>query len=158
AQSAQLQLEVIIGVLDQPAFMFTTSFRAEDYVTDKESGRRLSEFTLIEVEAPKWTLENLIRFEEELIASILRRVLAHAEPDILALGGNPQYLESIKAPFSRVDHSTAVHLLLHHGFRPPSDGADLWDFSISEEMFLVRHYGGLPLFLTHAPKAMKYFN
>lgn len=158
AQSAQLQLEVIVGLLRQPAFTFTTSFRAEDYITDRNSGRRLSEFSLIEAEGPGWTLETLIRFQEEFIASVLRRLLAHVEPDIISLGGKPDYLASIKPPFPRVNHSTAVQLLIKEGFRPPSEGAEMWDFGIKEELFLIEHHGGVPLFLIHHPKVIKYFN
>ncbi len=157
-QSAQLQLEVIISVLRQPAFTFTTSFRAEDYVTDQDSGRRLSEFSLVEAEGPEWDLETVMRLQEELLSAIIRRVLSHAESDIVKLGGKPEYLAAIASPFPRVKHSDAVELLLKEGFRPPGERKELWDFGIREEIVLIRHYGGGPLFLTHHPYVIKYFN
>jgi asparaginyl-tRNA synthetase len=50
-----------------------------------------------------------------------------------------------------------VELLLKEGFKPPGE-RESWDFGIEEENALIRHYGGGPLFLTHHPYAIKYFN
>lgn len=157
-QSAQLQLEVIISVLRTPAFTFTTSFRAEDYITDRDSGRRLSEFSLVEAEGPDWNLEAVMNLQEELLSAVIRRVLSHAEADLIHLGGKPEYLAAIKSPFPRIKHSDAVNLLLRQNFRPPNERIDSWDFGIREELALIEHHGGGPLFLTHHPDTIKYFN
>ena len=52
SQSAQLQLEKLVVGLKRKVFTINNSFREEDYEDPDTSGRRLSEFTLIEPEIP----------------------------------------------------------------------------------------------------------
>jgi asparaginyl-tRNA synthetase len=158
AKSAQMQLEVLVEVMGRPVYTFTTSYRAEDYQADPGSGRRLSEFTLVEIECPGWDLDGMLRIEEELFTAAVRRVVGHASPEIEALGGEPARLASIRPPFPRITHTEAVALLVREGFVPPDPDPANWDFSIREECALVRHFGGHHLFVTHHPAAMKYFN
>jgi asparaginyl-tRNA synthetase len=158
AQSAQLQLEIIIGLLCHPAYTITTSFRGEDYAEDPSSRRRLTEFSLVEAEGPGWTLETLCDMQERLLYRVIDAVLAHAESDLVALGGDPMRLGTVCAHFPRVTHAEAAQRLVDTGFPQPKAGVDEWNFGIREERELVRQAGDLPVFLTHHPQRITYFN
>jgi asparaginyl-tRNA synthetase len=49
-------------------------------------------------------------------------------------------------------------MLVSAGLAPPTDSESSWDFGMDEERRLVDMLGGQPLFLTHHPGAIKYFN
>lgn len=157
-QSAQLQLEVIVGLLRRPVYTVTTSFRGEDYAEQPDSGRRLTEFSLLEVEGPNWTLEEICNVQERLIGNMISAVLAHAKADIIALGGDVDRLAAMRPPFERVTHERAVERLVDAGFVPPAAGAREWDFGMREERELTRQSGGRPIFHVRHPGAIKYFN
>jgi len=158
AQSAQLQLEVIVAALNEPVYTLTTSYRAEDYMLDEDSRRRLSEFTLIEVEAPGWSLETLMRVQEELLAAVVRRTLAYARREIESLGGKPEELAALRPPFPRIEYADAVRALIQEGLKPPAEASDGWDFGMREERVLIGLHGDTPAFLVHHPSGIKYFN
>jgi asparaginyl-tRNA synthetase len=158
AQSAQLQLEVLVGMLNCCAYTLTTSYRAENYGEDVNSSRRLSEFTLIEAEGPDWDLDALIRMQEDLIGVVLRRVLAHVPAELTLLAGGVEHLAGVRPPFPRITHADASQLLASAGVKPPPGGVSQWDFGIHEEQTLIRVLGGGPVFLTHHPRTTKYFN
>jgi asparaginyl-tRNA synthetase len=158
AQSAQLQLEVIMGLLGRSAYTFTTSFRGEDYAEDPSSRRRLTEFSLVEAEGPGWTLDALCDMEERLIRRVVDSVLKYAESDLIALGGDAARLRAMSNSFERITHAEAARKLIEAGFSPPAGGVSEWDFGMREEKELLRLAGNRPMFLTHQPLKIKYFN
>jgi asparaginyl-tRNA synthetase len=158
AQSAQLQLEIIIGLLGRPAYTLSSSFRGEDYTEDATSKRRLTEFTLVEAEGPHWTLDTLCDVQERLLGCVIDVVLNRVEADLVRLGGSVDRLQALRPPYSRITHAAACEVLLERGFAAPADGPDEWDFTMREERELLAHAGGRPLFLTGHPHRIKYFN
>jgi asparaginyl-tRNA synthetase len=158
AQSAQLQLEIIIGLLGRPAYTLASSFRGEDYTEDPTSKRRLTEFTLVEAEGPHWTLETLRDVQERLLACVIDAVLDKAETDLIRLGGSVDRLRALRPPYSLITHADACKALLAAGFTAPADGPDEWDFTMREERELLAQAGGRPLFLISHPHRIKYFN
>ena len=158
AQSAQLQLEIIIGLLERPAYTLSTSFRGEDYAEEINSKRRLTEFTLVEAEGPHWTLESVCDVQERLLSRVIDAVLDRAQSDLVKLGGEPDRLRAIRPKFPRITHAEAVKALLDAGFAAPEGDPLEWDFTMREEREIVAQAGGQPVFLTHHPHRIKYFN
>lgn len=158
SQSAQLQLEVIIGLLGRPAYTLSSSFRGEDYTEDATSRRRLTEFTLVEAEGPHWTLETICEIQERLLGRVIDAVLDAAEMDLARLGGSAERLWALRPPYDHITHADACKELLAAGFAAPADEPDEWDFTMREERELLAQAGGRPLFLTEHPHRIKYFN
>ena len=104
------------------------SFRAEN-VVDK---RHLCEFMLLELEH-LGDFEMLLKYIEELLS--------------YCFGG----FGFPREKFARITYSKAIETLLNNGFKVS------WGDDLSSEMekFLV---GNVPLFITHYPKDIKFFN
>jgi len=68
------------------------------------------------------------------------------------LNADVEGLRSVKKPFGRITYTKAVELLAGYGVK--------WgdDLKSSHEKMLVNINGNKPLFVTHFPKAMKFFN
>jgi asparaginyl-tRNA synthetase len=161
SQSAQLQLEALVIRLKAHVFTVNNSFREENYDDPDASGRRLSEFTLIESERPyksadpESALKELIDFEELVFKSGIKAVLQRCEFDINALGGDSDYIRSsLHAPFNRIRYEDVLDLLNDTGCKYQY-GHDL---NISDERKILKHFDNHPTFVTHFPAAIKFFN
>jgi len=155
AQSAQLQLEYLVARLRRPVFTVTTSFRAEHYESPADRRRRLSEFTLFELESPGWGLDEVAAYQENLLFTLARGVIDSAAPWVAALGGDIDRLRALRKPFPRIAWAEAVDLL---GIpRTEADGA-LHELTAAEELQLIAAMGGGPCFLERQPLAHKFFN
>ncbi|MBI4599509.1 hypothetical protein HY732_01140 [Candidatus Uhrbacteria bacterium] len=161
SQSAQLQLEALVIRLKRAVFTVNNSFREEHYDDPESAGRRLSEFTLIEPEcpfvrmAPDACLDQIIATEERLIKAVIRSILSGAERECALLGGRIHYLTSLlEKPFIRISYDEALKILNR------TEGSYHFgdDLGIKEERVLLKHVADIPLFVTHYPTAIKFFN
>jgi asparaginyl-tRNA synthetase len=150
AQTAQLQLEMLVKLMERPVWTFDHSFRAEPRV----DSRHLTEFCLLELEAPGFELGQIMSTQEallqECIQSMVRERNGIASPFVKRI----DFLTSINFPLQVVDYQAAVQLLASLG-RPINSGQDI---GTDEEQALLGHFRNAPFFLTRHPDRIKYFN
>jgi len=147
SQSAQLYLEAMIFSLNK-VWALTPSFRAEPSKTN----RHLTEYWHLEGEEAFMGFEDLLKFEEELVAFICQWTAEHAAKELQILGRNPEDLRKITAPFPRITYDEALKILKNDGIDVP------WgkDLRTIEEEALMKHYDK-PLLVTRYPKEIKAF-
>ena len=146
SQTAQLYLEVLTPFLGK-VWCIGPSFRAEPRV----DGRHLTEFTLIELEFAG-NFEELLNHIEGTICSMIDCVLNERTEELQLLNADIERLKKLKRPFTRVTYTKAVESLAELGVN--------WgdDFKSTHERILVNMNGNQPLFVTHFPKTIKFFN
>jgi asparaginyl-tRNA synthetase len=146
AQTGQLYLEVMTPYLGK-VWAIGPSFRAEEKVDE----RHLIEFTLLEIEFGG-KFDQLLAHIEGTLMSMISEVLAKRTEDLKTLGVDIGRLRKVSKPFKRITYTDAVELLEGDGVR--------WgdDLKSQHEKRLVEYMGNLPLFITHYPKAIKFFN
>ena len=146
AQTGQLYLEVLTPYLGK-VWAAGPSFRAEPDVDE----RHLVEFTLLELEF-KGGFDELLGHIEGTITSMVEEVLRTRGEDLDLLGVNTDRLGQVRAPFKRISYADAVELLAGSGVK--------WgdDLKSAHEKLLAGYFGDKPLFVTHYPKAIKFFN
>lgn len=143
AQTGQLYLESLVPSLGK-VFCVGPSFRAERDV----DGRHLCEFTLLEIELPG-NLSEVMYYIENMLYGMIQEILKNNREDLDFVGANPERLEKVKAPFKKIKYSDAVEPLgLKFGD----------DLKSNHEKQLVEMHGNLPLFVTHYPTEIKFFN
>jgi len=139
SQTAQLYLESLIPWMNK-VWCTSPSFRAEPRVDN----RHLTEFTLIELEFAG-TFEELLEHIEGVMISMIKSVLKKMTSRWL----DRNRLRKVVAPFERISYTEAIEML----------GKEFGhDITREEEQMLVEKFGNMPLFITHYPKAMKFFN
>ena len=146
SQTAQLYLEVLTPYLEK-VWCIGPSFRAEPYADE----RHLSEFTLVELEFAGG-FGDLLAHIEGAICSMINCVLKEREQELRLLNVNVERLRKIREPFEKITYTEAVGLLSDYGIK--------WgdDLKSQHENALVQMHGNMPLFVTHFPKAIKFFN
>jgi len=146
SQTAQLYLEVLTPFLGK-VWCIGPSFRAEPSVDE----RHLTEFTLIELEFAG-DFGQLLEHIEGVICSMVGCVLAEREKELELLGVDADRLKRVGKPFEKITYTEAVGLLADYGVK--------WgdDLKSAHEKALVQMVGNKPLFVTHFPKAIKFFN
>lgn len=142
-QSGQLYLEMYIPFVEK-VWCEGPSFRAEQNIDD----RHLAEFNLYEFEFCG-NFEQLLEHIEHLFIEVVSQVSLHSEKHLLPLGVDIDILRSIKSPFPRITYKKAIEIL---GLKWGSD------LNSGHEKALVELHGIKPLFITHFPKQMKFFN
>lgn len=143
AQTAQLYLETLLLELGK-LWCVGPSFRAEP-IADT---RHLAEFSLLEFEF-RGNFQKLLSHVEDLIWQMLKHVLKERLEDLSCLNVNIPALDSIKKPFPRIRYEEAINIL-----QIPW-GSDLKNH---HEMRLLKLYPHMPLFITHFPVEIKFFN
>jgi len=145
AQTGQLYLEVLTPFLKK-VWCVGPSFRAEPSVDE----RHLTEFTLIELEF-EGDLRQLMRHIENVIHFMVQEAIATRGEDLESLGVDKDRI-NVKPPFKKVTYTDAVDQLRSFGVK--------WgdDLKSTHEKALVEIFGNKPLFITHYPKAIKFFN
>jgi len=139
SQTAQLYLESLIPWMNK-VWCISPSFRAEPRVDN----RHLTEFTLIELEFAG-TFEELLEHVEGVIISMIKAVLKKMTSRWL----DRNRLRKVVAPFKRISYTEAIEML----------GREFGhDITREEEQMLAERFGGMPFFITHYPKTMKFFN
>lgn len=146
SQTAQLYLEVLTPFLGK-VWCIGPSFRAEPCADE----RHLTEFTLVELEFAG-SFAELLAHIEGTICSMINTVLKERERELLLLGVDVERLRKIKKPFGKITYTEAVGLLAEHGVK--------WgdDLKSHDEETIVQMMGNQPVFVTHFPKAIKFFN
>jgi asparaginyl-tRNA synthetase len=148
SQSAQLYLEALIYVLEK-VFSLTPSFRAEK----SRTRRHLAEYWHLEPEAAWFSMEDMMKEAEELVAYIVEKVLEERKSDLVDLGRNVEVLKNaLKTPYPRVKYDEAIEILQKKGLNVK------WgdDLGADEERALTLEFD-TPIFLTHFPKHIKSF-
>jgi len=147
-QTGQLYLESLIPILGN-VYCIGSSFRAEAAVDD----RHLTEFTLLEIEFPG-DLNQLLMHIENTINTMIKTVLENCREELLFLNVNIKRLENIKSMFHRITYTDTVKLLRNKGHKLH------WgdDLKRKHEEDIVKHFNNEPVFVTHYPKAIKFFN
>jgi asparaginyl-tRNA synthetase len=141
-QSGQLYLETYLPY-EEKVWCSGPSFRAE-----KLDDRHLQEFQLFEMEFIG-DFNQLLVSIEDLILMIISEVVRQKDKELTYLGVDIERLQSIKKPFPRITYKKAIDTL-----------GSKWGMDIgrTQERALVELFGGLPLFITHFPEEMKFFN
>ena len=147
SQSGQLYAEA--GALAfGKVYTFGPTFRAEK----SKTRRHLTEFWMIEPEVAFATLDDLIELAEDLICSIVERVLERRQQELKILERDTTRLEAIQKPFPRMRYDDAVKWLREQGFEIEPDS----DFGAPEETALAEAHDK-PLAVTHYPEKVKAF-
>jgi asparaginyl-tRNA synthetase len=142
SQTQQLYLEAMIPKLKK-VWCVGPSFRAEP----SADNRHLTEFPLVEIEF-EGNFEELLTYIEGTICSMVKEVLKE-EKLLKKVGIDTERLKEVKAPFKRLTYTEAVEKV---GLEWGSD------LKSANEKMLAEMYGNQPLFITHFPKAIKFFN
>jgi asparaginyl-tRNA synthetase len=145
SQTQQLYLEAMIPRLKK-VWCTGPSFRAEP----ESDNRHLTEFPLLEIEF-EGNFEELLRYIENTICSMIKEVLKE-EKSLKDIGIDTERLKKVKAPFKKITYDEAVEKLSSEGVK--------WgdDLKSKHEKMLTEMYGNQPLFITHFPKKIKFFN
>ncbi|MCC7569880.1 hypothetical protein KO465_00865 [Candidatus Micrarchaeota archaeon] len=147
-QTGQLYLESLIPDLKN-VFCIGPSFRAEPRVDN----RHLTEFTLVEIELP-CGFNELLDHIEELTTQMVFGVAENCKEELEFLGVQAEKLKGIKNNFQRISYTFAIEKLKEQGFEIG------WgdDLKSKHEAKLVELNNNNPVFITHFPKAIKFFN
>ncbi|MBS3051187.1 MAG: hypothetical protein J4400_03480 [Candidatus Aenigmarchaeota archaeon] len=142
-QTGQLYLEALIPRLGK-VFCIGPSFRAEGEIDD----RHLTEFTLAEIEFPG-DFEQLLVHIENIVYEMIHAAASCRE--LANLGIDTNRLKAVRKPFARMTYDRAIEKLQSNGINI-SWGDDLK--SMHEKLLA----GDKPLFITHYPEKIKFFN
>jgi asparaginyl-tRNA synthetase len=146
-QSSQLYLEILIYSLER-VYCIAPSFRAEKSRTI----RHLTEYWHMEGEWPFADMNELMCFEEKLMAHICKQTAEKCNLELKELGVDVSKLSSVKTPLSRITYTEAVELL-------HKKGANLkWgdDLGYEDEKTLAEEIGK-PFFVYDYPTGIKAF-
>jgi asparaginyl-tRNA synthetase len=147
AQSGQLYSEATCMAFGK-VYCFGPTFRAEK----SKTRRHLTEFWMVEPEMAYATLEDVKRVGEELIVSVIGRVLENRREDLKALERNTAKLEAVKAPFPRMNYDDAVKKLHSKGSEIQWGG----DFGNTDETLLTDDLD-CPVIVDRFPASAKAF-
>lgn len=147
SQSGQLYLEAAIMSLGR-AFDFGPVFRAEK----SKTRRHLIEFWMMDAEMAFCEHEDNLRLQEDLIFTILTRVLENNRPELEILERSLAMLERIKKPFLRMTHAEAVKKLHELGSKIEPDD----DLGGDDETLLTQDLDR-PIFVEKYPIKVKAF-
>ncbi len=149
AQTGQLYLEAKIPIHKKVCTVITSS-RAEAEV----DGRHLNQFQLLEFEQ-QGDFESMLTHVEGTIKSMFSNALATTRGQLRALGRDTEELARyVSEPFGRVTYTQAINMLKG----TPLEVAWGSDLKAGHEAAIVKMAGNKPTFITHYPKAIKFFN
>ena len=146
-QSAQLHLEALIYSLEK-VYCVAPSFRAEKSRTI----RHLTEYWHVE---PEWAfadMDDLMRFEENLLSYICHKTVKNCKKKMESLDVDISKLVAVETPFPRITYTEATERLNSKGFKIE------WgeDFGYDEEKALAEDFGK-PFFVYAYPRQIKAF-
>jgi asparaginyl-tRNA synthetase len=118
-QSGQLYNEADAAALGR-VYCFGPTFRAEK----SKTRRHLTEFWMVEPEVAYADLNDTIELAEQLVSSVVARVLEQRQRELKTLERDTTKLEAVKPPFPRISYDDAVKLLHEKGL-PFEYGNDL---------------------------------
>ncbi|MFX0094480.1 MAG: asparagine--tRNA ligase, partial [Candidatus Hodarchaeota archaeon] len=146
-QSWQLYAEAAIASLGK-IYTIAPSFRAEK----SRTRRHLTEYWHLEVEIPWCDLDDLIKVQEELFASVFNDLCETTSKDLMDLGRSQKELQKMTPPFEKIPYDEVVNLL--QSKRIQFNWGD--DLGWIEEKQLTELFDK-PFFVTHFPKGIKAF-
>jgi len=147
SQSGQLYNEATAAAFGK-VYCFGPTFRAEKSKTRKH----LIEFWMVEPEVAFATLDDIIELSEDLIISIIERILEKNKKELDILERDTEPLERVKKPFPRVTYEEALAQLKEKGSK--IEWGD--DFGSPEETIMSEIYDK-PVCITHFPAKIKAF-
>jgi asparaginyl-tRNA synthetase len=156
-QSGQLYLEPACMAFGK-VYCFGPTFRAEK----SKTRRHLTEFWMVEPEVAFAELPEILELAEDLVCSLLARVLDKNREDLKVLERDVSKLENIAKPFHRMTYDEAAKILQDPAIRARSDaqGAPPFtpggDFGGFDETVLTENLDR-PVMVTHYPSDIKAF-
>ena len=146
-QSGQLYMEAAAMAFGR-VYCFGPTFRAEK----SKTRRHLIEFWMLEPEMAYATLDDVMKLEEELLETVLQRVLEERAEELKRLERDTTRLANVRAPFPRLHYDDAVKLLHEKG----NDFAWGGDFGSPDETTIAESFDR-PVFVHHFPTDVKAF-
>jgi len=146
-QSGQLYNEANAMALGR-VYCFGPTFRAEK----SKTRRHLSEFWMVEPEVAYAKLDDVIELAEDLVVSVVTRVLERRQTELRRLDRDVSKLEMVRKPFPRITYDEAVKLLNEKG-QPFEWGGD---FGAPDETVLASSFDR-PVAVTRYPSHVKAF-
>jgi asparaginyl-tRNA synthetase len=146
-QSGQLYNEANAMALGR-VYCFGPTFRAEK----SKTRRHLTEFWMVEPEVAFADLNDVMNLAEDLIVSVVGRVLDKRRRELTVLERDVSKLESVQKPFPRISYDEAVATLQAGGL-PITWGGD---FGGPDETALSERYDR-PVMVHRYPSAVKAF-
>jgi asparaginyl-tRNA synthetase len=146
-QSGQLYVEANAMALGR-VYSFGPTFRAEK----SKTRRHLTEFWMVEPEMAYADLDDVMNLAEDLIVSVVARVLERRQRELKALERDASKLESVTKPFPRISYDEAVKTLQAKGLPIEWGG----DFGGLDETTLSEQYDR-PVMIHRYPAAVKAF-
>jgi asparaginyl-tRNA synthetase len=147
AQTGQLYGEAAAAAFGK-IYCFGPTFRAEK----SKTRRHLTEFWMVEPEVAFNDSNDNMKLQEEFVSYIVKRCLDRRGAELKELERDISKLETVVAPFPRIDYTDAVATLKKKG------SAIEWghDLGAEDEALLVEDYDR-PIFVMNYPKEAKAF-
>lgn len=147
AQTGQLYGEAAAAAFGK-IYTFGPTFRAEK----SKTRRHLTEFWMLEPEMAFYDSEDSMRVQEEMITYVVKRCLERKRKELDILERDVSKLETVTAPFPRIDYTAAVEILQRKGSEVK------WgdDLGAEDESLLVEDFDR-PIFIMNYPKEAKAF-
>jgi asparaginyl-tRNA synthetase len=146
-QSGQLYLESTAMALGR-VYSFGPTFRAEK----SKTRRHLTEFWMVEPEMAYAGLDDVMDLAEDLVVSVVARVLDTRRRELTIIERDTSKLESVRKPFPRITYDEAVKTLQSKGMPIEWGG----DFGGPDETTLSEQYDR-PVMVNRYPSAVKAF-
>jgi asparaginyl-tRNA synthetase len=146
-QSGQLYNEANAAALGR-VYCFGPTFRAEK----SKTRRHLTEFWMVEPEVAYADLDDVIELAEQLVVSVVGRVLEKRRRELGVLERDVTKLEKVQAPFPRLSYDEAAKILEEKG-QPFEWGGD---FGGTDETLLSELFDR-PVAVHRYPSAIKAF-
>jgi asparaginyl-tRNA synthetase len=146
-QSGQLYNEANAMALGR-VYCFGPTFRAEK----SKTRRHLTEFWMVEPEVAYADLDDVMALAEDLVVSVVARVLDKRRRELKVLERDTTRLESVKAPFPRISYDDAVRRLQAKGLPIEWGG----DFGGPDETAISQEFDR-PVMVHRFPGAIKAF-
>jgi asparaginyl-tRNA synthetase len=146
-QSGQLYNEANAMALGR-VYCFGPTFRAEK----SKTRRHLTEFWMVEPEVAYADLEDVMELAEDLVVSVVGRVLEKRRRELIIIERDTSKLEAVQKPFPRISYDDAVKRLQAKGLPIQWGG----DFGGPDETTLSEEYDR-PVLVHRYPAAIKAF-
>ena len=147
AQTGQLYGEAAAAAFGR-IYCFGPTFRAEK----SKTRRHQSEFWMVEPEVAFNDSNDNMRLQEEFVSYLVQRCLERRPEELKILERDTSRLETVVAPFPRIDYTDAIKILEGKG------SAAKWgdDLGAEDESLLVEGHDR-PVFVFNYPKEAKAF-
>ncbi len=152
-QSGQLYNEATAAAFGK-VYCFGPTFRAEK----SKTRRHLTEFWMVEPEMAYARLDDVMNLSERMLSAIAARVLEERGEELKVLERDTAKLESIRAPFPRIQYNEAVRMLQEAHAQGALETKFEWggDFGAPDETYLSSQFDR-PVMVHHYPAAVKAF-